>query len=107
MAEAGPDALLRRWTHSHEEDHAGLMVLRPSTWPFPPSRGRRSYEFDAGGKLTLGGPGPTDRYAENMGRWRTLPNGQIELVPAGRPALRMTIFEVEDDKLVVRIEAQP
>jgi hypothetical protein len=60
----------RKWVHSHEEDTATTVVYRPSTYAFPPSRGRRSFEFQAGGCLVESAPGPTDRLVSGTGSWR-------------------------------------
>ena len=34
-----------RWTHSHEDDEGAYEIYRPHTYNFPPSRGRRGFEF--------------------------------------------------------------
>ena len=34
-----PPALFRQWTHSREEDRAGVEVYRPDGYTFPPSHG--------------------------------------------------------------------
>ena len=62
------------WTHSHEEDTAGVMVYRAAlSYPFPPSRaGRETLEFGAAGELTLRAPGPDDRTRARSSRWTAL-----------------------------------
>ncbi|MFL5313204.1 MAG: hypothetical protein ACJ79H_22445 [Myxococcales bacterium] len=56
-------ALGGSWTHSFEEDAAGVQVYRPThSFAFPPSRrGREILEFGDEGKVAMGAPGPDDR----------------------------------------------
>jgi hypothetical protein len=100
MTKFDPDLLLRRWTHSHEEDGSETMVFRPAEWRFPPSRGRRSFELRADGSLGASGPGPDDRRVESEGTWRLLEGGVLELDRPNGP-WRMHILEAEPDRLVV------
>jgi len=39
--------LIGTWLHSHEEDTATERIYRRSDFEFPPSRGRRGYEFQS------------------------------------------------------------
>ncbi len=45
------DMLAQHWVHSHEEDTEEEMVFRPASYPFPPSRGRKSLQLEPGGRL--------------------------------------------------------
>jgi len=56
-------ALGGSWTHSFEEDEAGIQVYRPThSFAFPPSRrGRETLEFGKEGEVAMGAPGPDDR----------------------------------------------
>ena len=100
---AEPKLLHRRWTHSHEEDPAGGMVFRPAEFPFPPSRGRVSYEFVPGGELREGGIGPTDRPTEASGTWTLEDDGRsLVLRVPGKMERRLEIESLEEDRLVVR-----
>jgi hypothetical protein len=100
MPDFDPDALLQRWTHSHEEDTPGRMVFRPVGWRFPPSRGRRSFQLARGGAMVGGRPGPTDKPEAVEGRWRLRDDGVLELDEKGR-ASELRVLEVGPDKLVV------
>ena len=100
MADFDTAALLRRWTHSYEEDTPGRMVFRTDAWRFPPSRGRRSFELGPDGVLLASGPGPTDRTVASEGSWRLRDDGVLELEQQGR-ASEMRLIEVAADKLVV------
>lgn len=57
------EPLAGEWTHSHEEDEAGVLVYRRAeSFPFPPTRGGRdSLRVDGEGQITALAPGPDDR----------------------------------------------
>jgi hypothetical protein len=61
--------LLGHWIHSHEEDTQGLMVFRPASYTFPPSRGRIGYDFCKGGELIYYGIGRADGSEQFSGSW--------------------------------------
>lgn len=69
------------WTHSFEEDEAGVLVYRPTdTFTFPPSRrGRETLEFGEGGELTERTPGPDDRPRDTASRWTALGMNRVRL----------------------------
>lgn len=72
------------WTHSFEEDEAGVEVYRPTaTFAFPPSRrGRQVLEFsggEGGDTVTSLAPGPDDRP-------RAAPGGALRALGEGRYA---------------------
>ncbi|MCH8064080.1 MAG: hypothetical protein IH861_16440 [Chloroflexi bacterium] len=94
--------ILGRWLHSHEEDSATEMVFRPSTFPFPPSRGRVGFELRANGSYVDRGIGPGDGLLEAEGEW-SVENGILTLAchiyPGGRRDLR--IISCDTDRLVI------
>jgi len=61
--------ILGHWIHSHEEDAQGVMVYRPANYNFPPSRGRRGFDFREGGKLVFYGIGRADGSEQFSGNW--------------------------------------
>ncbi len=98
-----PHLLLRRWMHSHEEDTADTQVFRPDDFPFPPARGRLSYEFAPDGELLFGGIGPTDRPTSSGGEWRLEEDGRTLVLHV--PDQMDQTLEVEalsPERLVVR-----
>ena len=95
-------ALAQKWRHSHEEDTDDLMVFRPEAYPFPPSRGRRSFELHQDGGLINHGLGPDDRSVTTSGSWQVKGSGQLELKPGGAPSTVLTIQSVTPEKLVVK-----
>ena len=97
-------ALTQKWVHSHEEDTDDEMVFRPASYAFPPARGRKSFELDAGGRLVTSGIGPDDRPVPGQGQWQLEGSDKLALEPAGPGARKtvMQILQVAPDKLVVK-----
>ena len=98
-----PDALFRRWLHSHEEDEGDVRVYRPAGYDLPPARGRRGLEFRPDGELLVLGPGPADKPQASTGRWE--PAGEhharVTLPTADAPQ-DLEIVSVEPDRLALR-----
>ena len=90
------------WTHSFEEDEAGVLVYRPThAFTFPPARrGRETLEFGADGQLTTLMPGPDDRPLA------TRPTGQLKAVGSNRYALMDEMASVPQ-RVIEVIEATP
>ncbi len=95
-------ALAQTWVHSHEEDGADTWVFRPSSYKFPPSRGRRSFELRADGGLVSAGPGPDDRAVRADGVWKLDHSDTLTLHPTGNAASSMKIVSADPTKLVVK-----
>jgi hypothetical protein len=106
--DARRDWMHQEWVHSHEEDHGDDMVFRPASYPFPPSRGRRSICLKAGGVLTRGGPGPTDRRTTSEGRWeiegRTM---RLYALSSATPTEELEVVSASPDCLVLRSAPSP
>ena len=100
------EKLLGNWIHSHEEDTRGEMVFRPSTYSFPLSRGRRSLELAPGGKLTEGGPGPTDRTQQAQGNW-SLAGDRLTVATPGASPQTYVVTHADRGKLVLRDPGPP
>jgi hypothetical protein len=81
------DALYGRWIHSHEEDSDGEMVFRPATHPFPPSRGRTSFDLRPDGTYIERSPGPMDVPEEYTGRWSLEGDRLVLEAEGGRPTM--------------------
>lgn len=93
-------SLLGDWVHSHEEDSGNQMVFRPSTYSFPPSRGRSNYRLETGGALQVVRPGPTDQREHAGGTW-SLEEGVLLLRPSSGETLRFPVVSVDSQRLVV------
>ena len=96
-------ALTQKWRHSHEEDTGDRMVFRPESYAFPPSRGRRSFELRAGGRVINQRPGADDRPEESSGSWHLRDDGKLELrTPGAQSPTVFTIESVTPEKLIVK-----
>jgi hypothetical protein len=94
--------LAGRWVHSHEEDSDEEMVFRPASHPFPPSRGRASFELRPDGSYVERAPGPDDRPVESEGHW-SLAGQRLQLSADGdRPGHDWEVTAAEPDRLAVR-----
>jgi hypothetical protein len=77
-------------------------VFRPATHPFPPSRGRTSFELRPDGTYVESSPGPVDAPDESRGQW-SLEGDRLVLGAEGDlPGHAWEITTAEDDRLVVR-----
>jgi hypothetical protein len=95
-------ALEGHWVHSHEEDGEDELVFRRATHPFPPSRGRTSFELRPDGSYVERSPGPVDVPEESTGDW-SLDRGRVVLRPAaGRPERTLEVKAAEPDRLAFR-----
>src|SRR5687768_421751 len=64
--------LYQHWIHSHEEDNTekGYRTYRPSSYNFPPSRGRDSFEIKKDG-IAIDHPiAPTDGNLTIQRKWK-------------------------------------
>lgn len=93
-------ALIGSWTHSHEEDHDGVQVFRPSDFDFPPSRGRTSLTLHPDSTATLGTPGPDDRGTSDDGTWDL--TGDVLRVAAPAWSASYEVVAVDDKHLELR-----
>ena len=101
MSPVDSAALHGRWVHSHEEDTPEGQVFRRESFPFPPSRGRRSLELRPDGGYDGNVPGPTDRPEETGGTWK-LADHTIELHGPGGSTETLQVVSAEPDRLVLR-----
>ena len=103
-----PSTMFRKWTHSREEDTREMTVFRPSTFSFPPSRGREGFEFRENGEFIHYHIGATDRSEAVFGQWRVEQNNVIEVdfPTAQLLPYRLVVISVDNDVLKVRREAR-
>lgn len=97
--------LNQSWVHSHEEDRGDEVVFRPSTYSFPPSRGRHGFSLHKNGTAVLTGPGPGDRNTSEPAAWRLddLHTLVIQAHDGSTQVLRVTA--ATPDKLVMKRQA--
>jgi hypothetical protein len=93
--------LAREWVEIREESGEGRVVLRPSTHPLPPARGRRRLDLRTEGKAVPKAPGPTDQLqASGAGEW-SLEGNTLHLTAPGWSGDYL-ILEVTEDVLVLQ-----
>lgn len=96
-----------RWLHSFEEDHDGIRVYRPDTYPFPRARGRGGIEFSPEGKFVDWGPGRADAPEPTDGVWVSGAQPERFEVSVGERHRVIDIVTATPDKLELRIGEAP
>jgi len=95
--------LYRTWLHSREEDEGEVMVYRPNTYAFPPSRGRTGFAFEAGGKFTQYDIAPTDGLEGNPGKWEMKDSKIIAISGIkDQPGYTLEVVSLDDKMLKVK-----
>jgi len=92
--------LYKNWVHSHEEDSDSEMVFRPSTYKFPPARGRNSMDLKQDGSLILGGSAADDRKTLTKSKW-SIDKNTLILNHTSANAQMMKIKSLDGDKLII------
>jgi hypothetical protein len=101
--EIAPSLLNQSWLHSHEEDTTDEMVFRPSTYKFPPSRGRTGFELRPDGSARVLGIAQTDAPQEQQGTWTIDAAKQLLVhVPSLQQTQALKIVSSSPDRLVVK-----
>jgi hypothetical protein len=96
------EAVVGHWVHSHEEDTDDEMVYRPAGYPFPPARGRTSFDLRPDGSYVERSPGPVDAPVESQGSW-TLEGDRLFLGAGDdRPGRGWEVTGAEGDRLTLR-----
>jgi hypothetical protein len=95
------ETITRHWIHSFEEDNSEEFVYRPSGFEFPRSRGRRTLDLQAGGKVMDLSPGSTDLPQQIPGVWDIEEDALVIHYTDGKGE-RLNIKEVSPGKLVIR-----
>jgi hypothetical protein len=104
MPEIDPQLLCKRWLHSSEEDTADQLVFRPTSFNFPPARGRTGFELRPDRSLIEIGIGPTDRVEEIPGKWQIQGGDQLLFYSRSspNPTSTMQIISADADRLVIK-----
>ena len=100
MTPPPPKELLQRWLHSHEEDRGAQQTFRPASFAFPPSRGRRGFELQAGGRMIDLGIAAADGTNVRPGSWSYAGNTLTLHVDGATPE-RYTVVSLAQDQLVL------
>ena len=98
-----PKHLIGEWRHSHEEDGKGLMVFRPASHKFPPSRGRLAFKLLANGTAAYSAIGAADAPNEINAKWNRDADELAIKAEAG-PLLKGKVIAAEPEKLVLKAD---
>jgi|GEM_PF-6019744 len=93
------------WLESTEEEQpgSGVELYRKDTSPFPASRPRNGFRFDADGVFTGRGPAATDGIAVFPGRWLMEGNNTLRIIPADKSSsYGLQIISLDKNLLQVR-----
>ncbi|SDX90065.1 hypothetical protein [Hymenobacter psychrophilus] len=92
------------WLHAHEEDQADVLVYRPNTYAFPPSRGRTGFAFERNGLFTQYDIAPTDGLEGHKGRWKVQKDNTLLIDLDDQPdsGYALEIVSLENNVLKVR-----
>jgi hypothetical protein len=96
--------LHRTWLHAQEEDQGDVLVYRPNTYSFPPSRGRTGFSFDPNGLFTQFDIAPTDGLEGRKGTWKPENSHTLHIALDDKrdPDYSLEIVSLEKDVLKVR-----
>ncbi|WP_018477049.1 hypothetical protein [Pontibacter roseus] len=104
---AEAELLGQTWLHSYEEDEDNIMVYRPNSFDFPPSRGRTGFVLEREGVAKQYVIAPTDGLEEQLGLWEYKDKNtiQVHIQGNGHPEQRysMEIVSLKDNVLKVRV----
>jgi len=97
------DCIYKHWIHSYEEDTKDKKVYRPSTFEFPPSRGRDGFEIKENGEFILHISGATDKREKISGNFKLDSNNlNIELTSQMQKSFVMTILSCDESQLIIK-----
>lgn len=71
--------LYQTWMRSNEEGKDNLIVYRPSSYAFPPSRGREKLVIRKNGTLSNHVVAPACGFQEKKGDWKIVQGNMIEV----------------------------
>ena len=102
MSVYNEECIYKYWIHSYEEDTEDKKVYRPSTFEFPPSRGRDGFEIKENGEFILHITGPTDKPGKILGNFTKDSNKlNIELASMEK-SYTMIIISCDENLLLVQ-----
>jgi hypothetical protein len=101
VAQVNRSFVTQSWFHSHEEDQGDEQVFRPSSWPFPPSRGRTGFDLLPDGTMRSAGPGRDDRPGSAEGTW-DLQQNLLRLADSRQGSQVFVLLSVASDRLILK-----
>jgi hypothetical protein len=96
------ECIYKLWIHSHEEDDEAKKVYRSSSFDFPLSRGRDSFEIKKNGEIVSHAIGALDDIREKIGKFEIKYNNKLYVYFNKTKPTIMTILFCEKDRLVIQ-----
>jgi hypothetical protein len=92
------------WVHSHEEDTDSVKVYRPSTFNFPPSRGRDKFEIREDRTFVIHSVGRSDRLNEIAAHWKKSDKSTIRVEPDNSEIapFNLQFVSCDEDRLTIK-----
>jgi hypothetical protein len=98
------NAIVNHWIHSHEEDSTGVQTYRPSTYSFPPSRGREGWELRKDGTAVHDAIAPADGNDAFEGHWTLGDGGLLTITTSETPRpYRFNVLQVDSTILKLQV----
>ena len=100
--------LQKTWLHSHEDDQGDIIVYRPNTYDFPPSRGRTGFTIEKDGTFKQYDIAPTDGLEEHTGKWEARDDDKIRIMfnEKSRESYEIEVISVEPNMLKIKRKYQ-
>lgn len=94
--------LYQHWIHSHEEDNTteGYRTYRPSSYNFPPSRGRDGFEIKKNGVVLAHPIAPTDGNLTVERKWKI--DGDQLIMEDDKGISTFQIISIHPEKIVLK-----
>ncbi|MCC3152857.1 hypothetical protein Q3A66_07610 [Hymenobacter sp. BT770] len=97
------------WLLSREENSEDILVYRPNTYAFPPSRGRTGFAIKPYGRFEQFDIAPTDGLAGRPGAW-TIDRGthlRVNLTEGPDPSYTLEIVSLDTAKRILKVRRLP
>jgi len=99
---ADDECIYQFWIHSYEEDDETKIVYRSSSFDFPLSRGRDSFEIKKNGEIVSHTIGVVDDFREKIGKFEIKGNDKLYTYFNKTKPNIMTILSCEEDRLIIK-----
>ncbi len=87
-----------KWVHSYEDDKNGWQAYRPSSYAFPPARGRKAFKILKDGYFADLPISPRDGNSELTGKWSLVVGQQVLSINLDNgQAFKLVIEEAQED----------
>lgn len=96
------ECIYKVWIHSYEEEDETKKVYRSSSFNFPLSRGRDSFEIKKNGEIVSYTIGALDDYQKKIGKFEIKNSNKLYIYFNKTKPNIMTILSCEMDRLVIQ-----